>query len=226
MVLAFLLRTAAAEFLDVDPRELIAGVHPGPHREGKALYVFLADALENGAGFSTHLGEVASDFTAHVSAFLGGLARPDHADAYQTSCYGCLRDYNNMVFHPLLDWRLGSDLFAVLSGGRLALGSAALKRERRSLDGLRALYDGTVLPADAAVIGIRARRVPYAVVARHPLEACDSSLVSSRLASALDAAVAHAGEPSRVIVTDWFTAERSPLLVVQQVGRRRQRGRR
>ncbi|MEV7012929.1 DUF1998 domain-containing protein [Streptosporangium sp. NPDC051022] len=127
--LAFLLRTAAAEFLDVDPRELIAGVHPGPHRDGTALYAFLADALENGAGFSTHLGEVAGEFTEHVARFLKDLAVPAHADTCETSCYGCLRDYDNMVFHPLLDWRLGADLFAVLSGGRLTPTNWAVRRE-------------------------------------------------------------------------------------------------
>ncbi|MFC7642658.1 helicase-related protein [Streptosporangium lutulentum] len=223
--LAFLLRTAAAEFLDVDPRELIAGVHPGPHREGTALYAFLADALENGAGFSTHLGEVASEFTGHVARFLEDLTDPAHADACETSCYGCLRDYDNMVFHPLLDWRLGADLFAVLSGEPLALASSAVKRERVSLGGLRALYDGDFLLPDAGVIGVKVRRTPYAIVARHPLEACEESFVSPRLQPALDAALAHAGDPSRVIITDWFTAERSPLLIVQQVAPRRRRNR-
>ncbi|MFC5821826.1 DEAD/DEAH box helicase [Nonomuraea harbinensis] len=221
--LAFLLRTAAAEFLDVDPRELIAGVHPGPHRDGTALYAFLADGLENGAGFSTHLGEVAPEFAEHVASFLKDLAVPEHADVCQTSCYGCLRDYENMVFHPLLDWRLGADLFAVLSGEQLVHADSAVKRERLSLEGLRALYDGTFILPDAGVIGMKARRIPYAVVSRHPLEACEEGLSSPRLKVALDVALAYAGDPSRVVVTDWFTAERSPLLIIQQIstGRRR-----
>jgi hypothetical protein len=67
--------------------------------------------------------------------------------------------------------------------------------------------------------------MPYAIVARHPLEACEESLESLRLEPALDAALAHAGDPSRVIVTDWFTAGRSPLLIVQQVASRRKRSR-
>ncbi|MET8046563.1 DEAD/DEAH box helicase [Streptosporangium sp. NPDC005286] len=221
--LAFLLRTAAAEFLDVDPRELIAGVHPGPHREGTALYAFLADALENGAGFSTHLGEVAEEFTGHVARFLADLTDPAHADACETSCYGCLRDYDNMVFHPLLDWRLGADLFTVLSDAPLALTASSARRERVSLGGLQALYDGTFLLPDMGVMGMKARRAPYAIVVRHPLEACEEDLTSPRLKTALEAALTHAGDPSRVIVTDWFTAERSPLLVVQQVNSRPRR---
>ncbi|MEV7012928.1 hypothetical protein [Streptosporangium sp. NPDC051022] len=49
--------------------------------------------------------------------------------------------------------------------------------------------------------------------------------MSPRLEPALDAALAHAGDPSRVVVTDWFTVERSPLLIVQQVSSRRKRSR-
>ncbi|KAA9375499.1 DEAD/DEAH box helicase [Microbispora cellulosiformans] len=221
--LAFLLRTAAAEFLDVDPRELVAGVHPGPHSEGTALYAFLADALENGAGFSTHLGKVSTEFAQHVKNFLGDLSRPEHADGCETSCYGCLRDYENMVFHPLLDWRLGSDLFTVLSGKPLTPASFDVHRERTSLGGLQALYGGTFLLADAGVIGVKTGRAPYAIVVRHPLEACEENLSSPRLESALDAALAHTDDPSRVVVTDWFTVERSPLLIIQELTRRRKR---
>ncbi|WP_214105065.1 DEAD/DEAH box helicase [Acrocarpospora catenulata] len=224
--LAFLLRTAAAEFLDVDPRELIAGVHPAPHADGTAFYAFLSDALENGAGFSTHLGEVAPAFAQHVEQFLGGLAESKHADLCQTSCYGCLRDYENMVYHPLLDWRLGADLFRVLSGEKLQHTQATLARERTSLGGVQALFEGEFLQPDAGVLGVQVRRKPYAVVVRHPLEACEVSLTSPRLRSALDAAAEYAGDPSRVIVSDWFTAERSPLLIVEQLTARPKRSRR
>ncbi len=217
--LAFLLRSAAAEFLDVDPREFVAGVHPDwhPDADGKAYYAFLADSLENGAGFSTRLGEVFEDFAARAKRFLAGLADPGHADTCQTSCHDCLRDYENMVLHPLLDWRLGADLFALLSGGELPNDHTAVARERRALDSVRSVLFGKFLLSDAAVIGAEVRGgVRYAIVARHPLEACEDSLTSPRLASALDAALDYAADPSRVIITDWFTAERNPLLVVQQ----------
>lgn len=221
--LAFLLRSAAAAFLDVDPRELIAGVHPGPHHDGKAYYAFLADALENGAGFSTHLGDVIDDFTARVTSFLDDLTDPGHAATCQTSCYGCLRDYENMVYHPLLDWRLGAELFSLLSGGDLVDGPSATARERTALDSVRSVLGGEFLLPDSAVIGTRVRGRPYAIVARHPLETCEVTLTSPRLAPAIAAALKYAEDPSRVIVTDWFTAERNPLLVVQQAQHRPKR---
>ena len=33
-----------------------------------------------------------------------------HALGCDSSCYDCLRDYNNTDLHALLDWRLGIDL--------------------------------------------------------------------------------------------------------------------
>jgi hypothetical protein len=218
--LAFLLRSAAAEFLDVDPRELVAGIHPERHGDSQACYAFLADTLENGAGFSTRLGEVFDEFAAHVQRFLAGLADPRHAESCKTSCYGCLRDYENMVFHPLLDWRLGADLFTLLSGGDLPNDHATMARERMALDSVRAVLQGEFLSSETAVIGTELRLGErYAVVARHPFEACEDKLVSPRLEEALAAACDYTKDETRVIVTDWFTAERNPLLVVQQTAR-------
>ncbi|SDF99541.1 hypothetical protein SAMN05421505_10140 [Sinosporangium album] len=112
----------------------------------------------------------------------------------------------------------------VLSGGPLPRTEAASARERASLVGIAALYGGSFLMPGEGVIGVRRQGRPFAVVARHPLEACEEGLVSPRLRGVLDAALAHAGDPSRVIVTDWFTAERSPLLIVQQIAPSRGRG--
>ena len=33
-----------------------------------------------------------------------------HGNQCDSSCYRCMRDYSNMSYHPLLDWRLGLDL--------------------------------------------------------------------------------------------------------------------
>jgi len=39
--------------------------------------------------------------------FLVGVS---HANTCQTSCPDCLRDFSNLAFHNILDWRLGLDL--------------------------------------------------------------------------------------------------------------------
>ena len=37
------------------------------------------------------------------------LAKSDHWDC-DSACYDCLKDYSNMVYHGLLDWRLAMDM--------------------------------------------------------------------------------------------------------------------
>lgn len=47
--------------------------------------------------------------------FTSELAKPPH-DECDSSCPDCLRDFTNLIFHPLLDWRLGRDLLDLLLG--------------------------------------------------------------------------------------------------------------
>ena len=120
--LGFLLRAAASRLLDVEPNELRVGVFPQPHKEGVTGAAFLADSLENGAGYASYLGEnpqallsaardLADDYRAHALGVTG----------CDSSCYRCLRDHSNAAYHPLLDWRLAVDLLTVGFGGDIAL---------------------------------------------------------------------------------------------------------
>jgi len=133
----FLVRRAAAVRLDVAEDELELGVQPvvdfsSPFSPPSAR-VFISDSLENGAGYSTRLGEPA-DFEELLLFMLGQLTGPDaarsraffdpfvdsvHERECATSCHRCLREYGNMAYHPLLDWRLALDM------ARLALDPAA-----------------------------------------------------------------------------------------------------
>lgn len=54
-----------------------------------------------------------------IANFLGGIVAAHHADTCQASCPDCLRDYANLAWHCILDWRLAVDL------ARLALDSNA-----------------------------------------------------------------------------------------------------
>ena len=114
---AFMLRTAAAALLDVDVQELQAGVRTlqvGGTPKGQA---FLCDNLENGAGYCRWLREddnfrslialVADTTSGDVAA---DWLREEHARRCDTSCNHCLRDFYNMQYHGLLDWRLGLDM--------------------------------------------------------------------------------------------------------------------
>jgi hypothetical protein len=92
--------------------------------------IFISDTLENGAGYASLLGDPAEteallQYMVGQSSpiFFGFLVGPQHAgtgpSACLTSCPDCLRDFSNLPYHSILDWRLGLDL------ARLALDSTA-----------------------------------------------------------------------------------------------------
>jgi MrfA Zn-binding domain len=116
--LAFAFRSAAAAKLDVEPPELETGIRLIRDPASNLLYpeIFLADAIENGAGYVSHLAapEEFDDLLDRVEALV------EHWDVdhkCDTSCYACLRDYANSSYHPLLDWRLAADTLDILRHG-------------------------------------------------------------------------------------------------------------
>ena len=135
--LAFLLRNAAARLLDVGVDEPITEISPRALEGGGVVgEVFLADRLENGAGYATWLSrnmdelmaaarEVTEEHVAHASSGCDG------------SCYDCLRDYSNAAYHPMLDWFLAKEALGLLTGRAgparrsLATGDGVLLRRVR-----------------------------------------------------------------------------------------------
>jgi hypothetical protein len=206
--LAFLLRRVAAAYLDIQPLELAAGIYSGQSGGENAIHAFLADTTDNGAGFCTHLGAVLPEVLEYAQAFLDRLGQPDHAGRCSASCYQCLRDYGNMGYHALLDWRLSRDLLAALTTRQVP---SDLEWERRSVrqwaHGLNAdLLDG--LPAAAAVFTHRGQRV--LLVARHTLEAAEDAMTAPRLAAAARQATGDDPDIRGVVFADPFTLDRDP----------------
>ncbi len=124
----FMFRAAAASLLDIDIQELSAGfrtVKRGLRASGQG---FLSDTIDNGAGYCRWL-EQEKNFKAVISSCLpndfGAIASmwldPKHSEACDTSCNVCLRDYYNLQYHGLLDWRLGLDMFRIINGGENAI---------------------------------------------------------------------------------------------------------
>jgi len=121
---AFLLRAATATTLDIDTQELSSGFRTIRRHNRASGQGFLSDTLDNGAGYCRWLSQEGNfkkvmqlcDGTQQNSIAKKWLD-PEHSDACDTSCNRCLRDYYNLRYHGLLDWRLALDMF------RLALNS-------------------------------------------------------------------------------------------------------
>ncbi|MDO1486807.1 dead/deah box helicase [Rhodococcus rhodochrous] len=218
--LAFLLRTAAATFLDVQPPELTAGLYSGEVEGEAALFAFVADTLENGAGFSTRLGQpdVFPDFLAAVRAYLKELGQDWHAGECSSSCYRCLRDYGNMAFHAFLDWRLARDLLAVLENRTLV---PDVEHERQMVAKWCDAYNATPLTDlranIAAAIWEGSHVGKIGLIARHPLEAAESGddgVVATRLSDGIAELESRLGDGAPVIVVDSFVLDRDPAAVV------------
>jgi hypothetical protein len=124
--LGFTIRRAAGVILDVHERELKVGLRTVPDPNGQAVgQIFLSDTLENGAGYSTYFGtpQAAENLIRFILDTAGRfyplwVANP-HSNICLTSCPDCLRDFSNLAYHNILDWRLGLDL------ARLALDPSA-----------------------------------------------------------------------------------------------------
>lgn len=121
---SFFLRVAASAELDVDPTELSAGFRAINRNDTPVGQAFLSDKLENGAGYCRWFGK-----PEHFQLLLD-QAKPEkpeslaelwmkedhnHIHECDTSCNTCLRDFQNLPYHGLLDWRLALDMARIAS---------------------------------------------------------------------------------------------------------------
>jgi hypothetical protein len=223
----FFIRRAAAVRLDVAEDELELGVQPvldfsSPFAPPSAR-IFISDTLENGAGYSTRLG-VATEFRDLLLFMLGRLTGPDaqrsqsfynplvnpvHESECASSCHRCLREYGNMAYHPLLDWRLALDMARLALDATaqidLASGCWAPLMARTAgpfFQGLNLVP--TVLGGLAAGVNAFTNE---AVILTHPLWDCDPSNMRPELAAAFAAAERRGLQPVPYSV---FRAARFP----------------
>lgn len=117
--LAFFLRAAASAYLDIDNTELEAGMRSTRKQDQPCGQIFLSDALENGAGYATwlaqpeHFESLLRESESKHANLAARWLRPAHSEC-TTSCNECLRDFYNMPYHGLLDWRLALDMARIL----------------------------------------------------------------------------------------------------------------
>lgn len=123
---AFILRSVVAENRDIDPEEIdISNVRAIELDDGTfAGEIIVNDHIQNGAGFTAWMSQDSNwhqiletiTRTGHTDkTFIGKLLSADHARNCDDACYNCLKQYRNMSYHSLLDWRLGMSVLRILS---------------------------------------------------------------------------------------------------------------
>lgn len=123
--LAELLRIASSTHLDIDLSELQVGtqtIRSDEMNAGWTRRIFIADSLENGAGYARHLANP-PEFAEMLKRInlLHWINSDQHAAECTTSCKRCLRHFDNRFKHRHLNWRLGLDLFDLAMGNSLNL---------------------------------------------------------------------------------------------------------
>ncbi|PFG18541.1 DEAD/DEAH box helicase [Serinibacter salmoneus] len=115
--LAEALRRGAQTALDIDPAELIAGTQPRQVNGQQTHLIYLADTLENGAGYAVEIGHRhVPELLSEISSILATRwAAASHAEC-QSSCPDCLRSWDNQRLHGQLDWRLAIDAASLALG--------------------------------------------------------------------------------------------------------------
>lgn len=251
---AFLIRSVAADALDIDPEEFdichirlaSLGIDPTGTERYSGEFV-IADHLANGSGFTRWLDQNLADgvigkiIRAADDAFAGRpLTQDSHGeflsrlfdDSHRRdcgwSCYSCLRNFRNMRFHPLLDWRLATSMIRMLAdvGEQVGLDDNWDKVELvgwmesgwKTIDSFLASFqNGAPSPFErighaecpAFLFGEKA------VLVRHPLWEMKNNpegVAAEALATLMEAV----GEPN-VLTVDSFDMVRRPSWVFQQL---------
>lgn len=190
---AELLRRAAQVALDIDPSELVCGLQPRRVGNHQTAGIYLADASDNGAGYASELGrpEVLRDVLLTITGPMASrLESPEHADC-DSSCTECLRSYNNLRIHSLLNWRLALDVADLSMGSPASMNrwhSIARQAARHffeTYDQALEEYGGLELEEHgelpSVVVGSKA------LVLCHPLWSDDPALFTEQQQQAADA---------------------------------------
>ncbi len=134
---AFLLRSLASNALEIDSGEIdIANPRWRQDLAGSPFELVFSDYLLNGSGFVRWMHERSEDLIGIAldpasnsdpewkssRLYLEDIYGLEHRTDCDSSCYPCLRDFKNMRYHGLLDWRLGAAFTAALNDPGYACG--------------------------------------------------------------------------------------------------------
>lgn len=218
---AEVLRRGCQVALDIQSDELQVGLQPARINDVRTHRVFLADSLENGAGYATQLGR--GENLQHVLEEIAGeLAdrydSPGHSRCTE-SCPDCLRSYDNRRLHGALDWRLALDV-ADLAGGRpMNQGRWLDRSEPLATSFIRAFSGAVELQFEFVEGGLltlfRSDR-SRGIVVGHPLWRHDESSFNETQAVAFDSA-SNDLAIEEVSMTDAWVLQRIPAQAFHQL---------
>ena len=209
-------RIAAAAELDVSPVELQVGYQAIPAGGSRTEQIFIADSLENGAGYATRLGQ--QKIIERVLEELLYKQKPNweasrHRKECDSSCPDCLRSYDNRRYHSVLDWKLALDLAEIAAGievdeSRWLLGAGTVGAAF-----VRA-FDSTQLPLSACeVAGTQAVALQdqsKAVIFSHPLWRQEETFWTLGQRRAVERAKQVLGDGVTLRFTDLYSHLRHP----------------
>ncbi len=195
-------RRACAIELDVGVEEFAVGLQPSTSQDGTVTRrVFIADSLDNGAGYATHLGtseRIERVFDRMDDATSGWHQEP-HRSQCDSACPDCLRNHDNQRVHGLLDWRLAADVCDLVRGRSLDLERWLFGAERDLEQFAAAINQGqpgravaTCLGSLPALVNIASNRV---VIFGHPLWSLLADYATGEQAEAIDIALSRGMDP-------------------------------
>lgn len=219
-----LLKKAAAYALDVDPAEFKVGTQRYSHHACMTMQLFLADSLENGAGYSRHLFNNKSDKVIRrlLERFYedeeARWSSPSHLEC-DRACPDCLRSYQNRFLHASLDWRLALDVTELVLGIPLKLDRWLLDSERvtRHFADLCARSELPVQVEQVAGLGSIISDNGRALVLGHPLWHPREGYASDRMLEAKAELQAHHGPSLHVDFVDIRQFKLEPQRFLVQV---------
>lgn len=216
------LRLAVAFELDVSPDEFRLGRQELLLSETRTEQIFLADALENGAGYSRMASDpvVLADWLGkHYARERQRWESRHHSDDCDQSCPDCLRNYGNRFAHGLLDWRLALDLVEVALGEELQLQRWLKGRHDTAVSSFEVLAAQMGLDVEVGVHGglVTVARGERGLVLSHPLWHFEDGLLQEEQELARKSLVADLGLHAHVQFVDVREFAASPATQITRL---------
>lgn len=225
------LRVVAAHQLDIDPQELEVGIQPvaAPGINAYTGRIFLADSLENGAGYAPYIGtkEFFGKLLERLVAYGDERFNKDwHVTKCDTSCPDCLRSYENRRVHALLDWRLALDVSELAAGKGLSEARWFDRSNVLVAPVMESLKSGGVITCKfgelSAIVLPKTKKI---ALLAHPLWSVHRDYLNEKQATAVLEAIKKARELGAIAPDDavgmWdlWTLARTPHRIIEWLSR-------